>query len=87
MFFESKLIHKVLLKHDFRLKILSCHSAFERSDQDALIDTKKEGSYKVLCAKVMREIEFSKFSKIYEIVFEGGFKESFRSPDRNVRKS
>jgi hypothetical protein len=35
----------------------------------------------------MREIEFSKFSEIYEIVFEGGFKESFKSPDRNVRKS
>ena len=69
MFFESKLMHKVLLKHDFHLTILSWHSAFERSDQDALIDTKKEGSYKVLCAKVMREIEFSKFSKIYEIVF------------------
>ena len=80
-------MHKVLLKHDFLLKILSCHSAFERSDQDALIDTKKEGSYKVLCAKVMREIEFSKFAKIYEIVFEGGPKESFSSPDRNVRKS
>jgi hypothetical protein len=32
----------------------------------------------------MREIEFS---KIYEIVFEGGFKESFKSPYRNVRKS
>ena len=77
----------MLLKHDFRLKILSCHSAFERSDQDALIGTKKEGSHKVLYAKVMSEIEFSKFSKIYEIVFEGGFKESFRSPDRNVRKS
>ena len=66
---------------------MSCHSAFERSDQDTLIDTKKEGSYKVLCAKVMREIEFSKFAKIYEIVFEGGFKESFSSPDGNVRKS
>ena len=64
MFFESKLMHKVLLKYDFRLKILSCHSAFERSDQDALIKTKKEGSYKVLCTMVMREIEFPKFIKI-----------------------
>ncbi len=50
----------MLLKHDFRLKILSCHSAFERSDQDASIDAKKEGSYKVLCAKLLTEIEFSK---------------------------
>ncbi len=56
----------MLLKHDFRLTTLSCHSALERSDQDALIDTKKEGSYKVLCAMVMREIEFSTFIKIFK---------------------
>jgi hypothetical protein len=37
--------------------------------------------------KAIKTKSFGFGACLYEIVFDGGFKESFKSPDRNVRKS